>query len=334
MKHVVTEQYLDEAQVHPPEVSRHFGQAIAESLKELLNSKDSFSEVNSPYSDSPGSSAFSKAGFDYVHCHASESLFLSPRPSAEKVRWYFKKSPRAKYRQSKSYLDATQALRAHQTQIHASWVKRLLKSKTKIPQSVLEVESETPDLLIALRALGFEIAYSLNPRCSDALLKKHQIRSIHSNRLAQSMIGKFGVVAAFRTFEQQFDQKAFIEEAFHLLAPGGHLILTSRVASGFDIQVLWENAKISPIEHLNLPSVEGVKQLIKSIGFSIQELSTPGQLDVQLLEKAIRENSKLELPRWIDYFINNRDQYAKVKLQTFLQENLLSSNLRLVAKKI
>lgn len=333
MKHVVTEQYLDETQVHPPEVSLHFGQAIEASLGELLATKDSNNGVESPFSNLGGIAAFSKDGFSYTQCKSTGSLYLNPRPPAEKVRWYFQNSPRAIYRQSKSYLDSTQALRAHQTQIHASWVNRVLKANPGISQSVLEVESETPDLLLALRALGFEMAFSLDPRCSEVSLANHKLRVIRSETIPESSLGKFGVVAVLRTFEQQYDPRRFVDEIFNFLAPGGQLILTTRVASGFDIQVLWEHAKISPMEHLNLPTVEGIQKLIKSCGFSIRELSTPGQLDVQLLEKAVSENSKIELPRWVEYFLNQRDDFAKIKLQTFLQENLLSSNLRLVAQK-
>ena len=333
MKHVVTEQYLEEAQVHPPEVSKFFGEVVTESLEQLLNEIESFEKVQSPYSRKGESEAFSKGGYQYSLCKGTGSLVLNPRPSAEMVCWYFQRSPRARYRQSQSYLDATSALRAHQTQIHAGWIGRLLRSDDRIPQTVAEFESETSDLLIALKAQGFDFVHGINPRCSEALFKRHEIRIATSSDQFSSMEGKMGVVAAFRVFEQQFDPKTFIQDVHRLLSKGGHLVLTTRVASGFDIQALWENAAISPMEHMNLPTLEGLKALIEQAGFSIQELSTPGQLDVQLLERAIADNPELKLPRWIDYFIQNRDEYAKVKLQTFLQENLLSSNLRLVARK-
>ncbi len=333
MKHVVTENYLDEAQVHPPEVSEQFSLAINDSLAKLTEEKSSFVEIASPYAVSEPQAGFSKVGFNYSLCSKTGSLYLNKRPSSEQVSWYFNKSPRAKYLQSKPYIAATQALRAHQTQIHSSWVNRLLKFNQDVPKSVVEVESETPDLLISLRALGFDLAYSLNPRHSENSLDRHGIRTIVSSNLSPNILGNIGLVAAFRTFEQQHDPRTFTKEIFSILSSGGYFLLTTRVASGFDIQMLWEHAKISPLEHMNLPTVEGIKSLIEQSGFVIQELSTPGQLDVQLLEKAIKEDPTISLPRWTEYFMTNRDEYSKIKLQTFLQENLLSSNLRLVAQK-
>ena len=65
----------------------------------------------------------------------------------------------------------------------------------------------------------------------------------------------------------------------------------------------------------------------------VLEASTPGQLDAQMIERVSGETEDVELPRFLRYFLAHRDIYAKCRLQQFLQENLLSSYLRVVARR-
>jgi hypothetical protein len=50
------------------------------------------------------------------------------------------------------------------------------------------------------------------------------------------------------------------------------------------------------------------------------------------VERLVAEEG-VELPRFVRYFLGRRDQHAKQRLQQFLQQNLLSSHLRVVARK-
>jgi hypothetical protein len=108
--------------------------------------------------------------------------------------------------------------------------------------------------------------------------------------------------------------------------------VTARSGSGFDVQVLWEHADVTPLEHLNLISVEGLERAIEHSGFEIVELSTPGQLDVQVVDRARKERGTV-LPRFLDYLLAHRDALCHEKLQDFIQEQRLSSHMRLIARK-
>ena len=119
-----------------------------------------------------------------------------------------------------------------------------------------------------------------------------------------------------------------------LLAPGGLLFLTTRTCSGFDLQVLGEHAAyIFVPEHLNLLSVEGLETLTRRAGLELIELSTPGQLDLQLVQAARAADPALPLPPFIDYLLNQRDALAHEDFQAFLQKHRLSSHVRLAARK-
>ena len=82
--------------------------------------------------------------------------------------------------------------------------------------------------------------------------------------------------------------------------------------------------------HMNIFSTEGIVKLFEDLNFEIIELSTPGMLDLNILENNI---DNIELPKFIKDIILNRDSLVKEAFQEFLQRGRLSSYLRLLARK-
>jgi hypothetical protein len=111
------------------------------------------------------------------------------------------------------------------------------------------------------------------------------------------------------------------------------LRIGTRSASGFEIQLLWEEARVYPLEHINLVSVEGIRHLVEKAGFIIEELSTPGQLDLQIIERQLQSRQEFSLWRFLSYILQHRGENTKNSFQKFLQENLLSSHLQILCKK-
>jgi len=150
--------------------------------------------------------------------------------------------------------------------------------------------------------------------------------------LAQLPAASARIVAVFDSLEHEHDVAALLTEAERVLVPGGFLIVTARSGSGFDVQVLWENADVTPLEHLNLISVEGLQTALGRSGFEILEFSTPGQLDVQVVQRLRKERGAV-LPRFLEYLLSHRDAHCHEKFQDFIQEQRLSSHMRLIARK-
>jgi len=125
-----------------------------------------------------------------------------------------------------------------------------------------------------------------------------------------------------------FDPKTYITRARERLKPGGYLYITSRLGSGVDILFLREHSNIIPTENLNLFTREGMIHLLED-GFRLKELSTPGTLDVKMMLDA-------DLPSdspFLSYIKKHRKDEIVENFQEFVQKNLLSSYLVLVAHK-
>jgi SAM-dependent methyltransferase len=122
--------------------------------------------------------------------------------------------------------------------------------------------------------------------------------------------------------------RTYLQQIHSCLKPGGYIYMTSRLGSGIDILLLWEDSSIIPTEHLNLFSTEGISFLIKGL-FENVDLSTPGVLDARLL----LGSDQKKLPPFLKYLKKHRGDSIIEDFQFFLQKNLLSSYLVLLAKK-
>ena len=95
-------------------------------------------------------------------------------------------------------------------------------------------------------------------------------------------------LSAFEYLEGIFQPEILIKSIQRVLSKNGLLFLTTRCVSGFDIQILWQHSKsILPPQHVTLFSIEGMVSFLESNGFSIKELSTPGQLDLDIVSNEL-----------------------------------------------
>ena len=248
---------------------------------------------------------------------------------------YLYRSKATSYRRSDEYILTMQRRFSELAARRAEWIASLYASIPQIDQRlVVDIENQLPEYLIALKNRGVKplgiVAHSAISQ-PETQLQVDDL-NIWENvcDLEEESVCLF---SAFNILEHMANPGDFIESAYQALAPGGLLVMTTRSGSGFDIQVLWEHANVFPLEHINLISVEGMRKLLNSTGFKMLEVSTPGRLDVQIVERTLQQQGEKIIPRFVAYFLKHRDQYAREKLQHFLQENLLSSYMRVVAQK-
>jgi len=200
--------------------------------------------------------------------------------------------------------------------------------------AIVDLHSKYPAFLEALaksatfpRVIGVESRVSL-PKDGGT----YEVASgLESLAVADLSVGAF---TAFECLEREGDLESLLRHVVRLLQPGGLLFLTTITWSGFDLQVLGEHSKnLLPLTHLNLLSLEGIRRLLARHGFDIVELSTPGQLDTEIVVHAVAEDPAITLSPFVDELIRRRDEHVHRAFQEFLQEALLSSHVRVVAQK-
>ncbi len=339
MRRVVVSDDYRELEIWPSESFDRYLKITEKEVKRLLIDKDNLVDVLCPACDSDRKrKGFNKFGLEYVECMDCKTLYVSPRPTKENINNYFVESAAIGFWHSHVVKETLKGRIGHLFRPRAIWVANLTEQYFEKPVVFVDVNSMYIEFLEEIDRLNLfqnkiildpmiDIEKSLNGKKGFKLVNK-PIMKIHSTEVNAN------AVTAFAAIDRIFNPEKFLRRVKLILIDGGLLFFTTTTISGFDLQLLWENSKtIFPPDHINLLSIEGIVKLLERCGFEIIELSTPGQLDIELVKNAMQNNDELKLPRFISYFLKNRDKNAHRFFQEFLQQFKLSSHVRVAARK-
>jgi SAM-dependent methyltransferase len=257
--------------------------------------------------------AFTKDGFAYATCTQCESLYATPRPSADDLGAFRAGSEALRFWRERFLRDTADARR---TGVHAQrlrWLGALADEYLPAAETVAVAGPEAEALAGEASELG-------------------RFGAVTAFAADDAPPPEADVIGIFDGLQQLHDPRAFVAAAYDALRPGGLLLATMPAASGFDVQVLGEHsANVYFPQQINLLSVEGVERLGTDHGFELVELSTPGQLDVGIVSHALSEGAAVD--RFTRYLLTHRDDRVLRSFQEFLQQHLLSSHLRVALRK-
>ena len=331
MKHAVVSTGLHDADIRPAPLLSEFKRLSAEGAREYFADVLARVGVACRACDSRDAApSYEKQGFQYLLCLNCRSVYVSPRPSKDALDRYYETSAASRYRVEHFARETAEARRRHLLRAHAQWMSRLFdEARASSPATHLDIGSHSPTLFEELKEVGMFASHA-TLRPLPGLEEDFAAAGIAE---AGDEDG-FSVVTAFEQLEHQYSPLALFQEAFERLVPGGLFFLTTRSCSGFDLQVLGSRAPyIFVPEHLNLLSIEGLERLIEWGRFELVELSTPGQLDVELVQRVTAEDPSILLPPILETLLRKRGAEAHEDFQEFLQKHRLSSHVRVAARK-
>ncbi len=330
MKHVVVQSDLQEADIRPPELLSRFRElSIEDSARFFAESADRVAVACPACGIDAAETAFSRQTFDYRQCSACESLFVSPRPSPDRLADYYAGSRAVSYR-AEHLMRATSEARRSLLRANANWMGRLLdENGGSRSRAYGDIGTNFPVLFEEVAALGlFDRCFAIDP-----LPELAAACSAAGATVVSQPVEPLAALTLFEQLEHQFSPLATLRAGHALLAPGGMIFITTRTIMGFDLLTLWDKTPyIFVPEHLNLLSLAGLSLLFEAAGFEIIELSTPGQLDVELTRMAAAADPSIELPRFLAKLLARRPE-AHEEFQAFLQKHRLSSHVRIAARR-
>ncbi|TNE67287.1 MAG: methyltransferase domain-containing protein [Alphaproteobacteria bacterium] len=309
----------NESFVHPDGVKEELVTRRKAAEQALLSASRTFVHVDCPACGSSRCvAAFERDGYSFQSCLDCESLYMSPRPDAAKLADYYDRSDYAAFLRSDAYRDATADFRRDQARKRADKLI-VLQQKTQDAGAALALYAPKSEMLAEVLT-------------QDGVTGIDTLEAPWRTREKLHAVGGYALISAFDIFERVPDVGAELARLAGMLAVGGRIILSVRSGSGYDLLTLWQHADICPVEHMNLMTVEGISKLMEGAGFEVSELSTPGQLDLQIVER-VRAGKSLKLDRFTEYFLSRRDSFAHEEFQHFLQKSLLSSHMLVVGVK-
>lgn len=328
---------MKEAEIRPRALFDRYLELLQDDIAQFFSDRSGFVDVPCPgCGGGDGETELEKWGFPFRVCAACGSLFACPRPDPGALARYYQGSAAVRFWNTAFYRETEEARREKifrpRADLVAEWAGRLGIGRdaacVDIGAGYGIFLEEIAARGLFTRVLGIEPVHSLAEICraKGFRIVEKTVEAVESGEIGA------GVATAFEVLEHVFDPGAFLRASRRVLRPGGILVLTTLTSSGFDIQVLWEHARsVHPPLHLNFLSVEGMQRLAERCGFQVVELTTPGRLDVNIVENALAENPALAVPRFVRTLLA-REEAARAEFQAFLQRHRLSSHMRVIAR--
>lgn len=331
------ETVLREEDIRPQELLTENTRLFMEDITTILRLKDSFVKIPCPACDSQNHShLFDKKGFSFVICRDCATVFTNPRPTREQLADYYATS-----RCYKHYNDclfpATEANRREKIFIPRAKKVAGLCEKYNIPRkSLVDAGAGFGTFCEEISKMSiFESVIAVEPSQSLAETCRKRGLRVYEENIENVFLEEVSIITSFELIEHLFWPKEFILSCARLLSKGGFLYLTSPNIKGFDMAVLGErNDNIIAPNHINFFHPDSLSGLIRECGLKIVELTTPGQLDVELVGKKIesKEVTFKDQPFLRELFFSKK-KGIREDFQRFLSEHLLSSHLSVLARK-
>jgi SAM-dependent methyltransferase len=337
MRTVVLDLDVFEEDVKPQELLAEYRRLLEADMTEVVGGGLVTNSCPGCRSDQ-AEEAFTRFGMVYHRCRACQSLYVSPRPCEETLATFYREAPSAVFWRQQ-LLPATMETRvAKLFRPRAQWLLDVVDEYRPESRNAVAVGYHNDLLieqLVQQESQLFDIVVTNS--IADIEFADKDIPGVTLQPLAVAELDQLqpaDLFLAFDILDRCVDPDLLFAQAAKVVAPGGLLLATTTLGSGFDIQVLWERADgVYPPERLNLLSVEGLTELFERHGFEALEFSTPGMFDVDSVRHEMDLNPEGELPRFIRYLIEHRGEDAWEALQEYLQRFRLSSFGRVALRK-
>lgn len=330
---------MNEKEIRPDKLEKKCAVLFEKDLKKFFKNDRNFIKVNCPACDSVKyKKEFKKNIFKFCRCSKCDTLFINPRPTSEQLSEFYTNGQAVSF-WSNYVFPATEKIRIKNIFIpRAQLIAKLLrKHHVKYINSAVDVGAGYGTFLDVARRLKLAKKFiAIEPAGESAKKCEERGFEVIKNMVEDINIeDRFDLVVNFELIEHLFDPKLFVQHCGKLLRKDGIFIVTTPNIAGFDLSVLGIiSDNISGPTHLNYFNLSSLSHLLEKNGFEVLETLTPGELDVDIVKNKMNSGKfdDNKLPFFAKLIKRNQDNFNE-KLQKLLQDNKLSSNMMIIARK-
>lgn len=293
--------------------------------------------INCPACNNVGQFSFSKNGFNYDECESCFTLFVNPRPVTEAFNQYYTEAPSVEYWASTFYKETEESRRELLWKPKAKLIKGTIDHwiNTDEAYTIVDIGGGYGIFAEEIKALTNSSPIVIEPGPSLANICREKgfivVEKFLESVLSSDLPDTRKIFVSFELFEHLHSPEEFLVNLSKIMSPDDLFIFTTLSGTGADISVLWENSKsVSPPHHLNFFNPKSIPILLKRLGLNTLDISTPGKLDVDIMN-----NSKEFITdRFWRRFLDMATENHKSIIQKTLEETCFSSHIMVTCSKI
>jgi len=328
-----------EGEIRKDSHRNYFFTVIEEDIDNLINPfRKQFKFVHCPNCASSNVyKDFQKGQFSYYRCSVCDTLYVNPRPPINALNNFYLKS-KAVAASTQSLLDNEEGRKKHVFTPRAKQILQFFKSIGRVEGRVIEIGCSVGSFLDVLKKRSRFQVEGIDPSESAHKIAAKKRLKVHKTTLEKfdPAGSKYDIAISLETIEHIFSPQAFLLKINRLLKKGGFIVFTTPNLHGFDTLALEKYYKnIHAPCHLNYFNVDTIDSLLTRSGFKIIEKRTPGVLDIEIVRKQIGEGACPQpTSAFVRHLVSGTSPEIQANFQKFLQDNRLSGNMLVFARKV
>ena len=311
-----------------------------EDVKILLERSNEFVTVNCPACSGTFSHfKFKKNGFNFVECTDCATVFVNLRPTESMLSEFYSASKSIQHWSNSIFPESDKARYTEIAVPRAEIVINACKKYASSSRIALDIGAGFGSLCSALkthdyfeRVVALELSADAVRSCRE---REIDVIEKSAEEITSLDIQGVDVITNFELIEHLFDPRSFLTSCFNILERNGLVVLSTPNILGFDLMTLGPlSENIDAPNHINYFNISSLSSLLKSVGFDVLDVFTPGLLDAEIVRNQILQGS-LNIdgqPFLSEILIKNWLKMGQV-FQRFLMENGMSSHMVAIARK-
>jgi hypothetical protein len=337
VKTVVSVQEIAELEIKPSSEVAEWRRLVAAEIAIRWGDRSGWISVPCPACGSAAAHpAFEHLGIAYAECAECGTLYAPRRPDELALRAWYRESAPVRFWRERLLPASAMARQEKIVRPRADWVLDGIAEYVPQARRLVDLSPHGRPLLDAIAegapVLTELVAAGVTADLDGVAAERVQVRP--ANVVDLPALGPADVVVAVDVIERAADPHALVNALSRLMAVGGVVFATFPVASGFEVQALWERSPtVLPPDKLTLPTVDGLMRMFPAPAWEVLELSTPGMFDVETVRRSIAADPMGPWPRVVRALVERTDTMGRDAFVEFLQARRLTSFARLVARR-
>ena len=327
---------MKENEIRPTRLRKKVEELFKKDAKDLLSHRKKFIEVKCPACGSgKREEAFMKRGYRFRKCKKCRTYYISPRPKPELLRVYYSTSRASRFWQDYIFPQSRKVR-----------IEKIFKPRADLIFGLAQKYSIGNDLLIDVGAGAGFFGEEMRKRSffkKIVLIEPGPIK-IEGDDVIDVINDAFenvnlnlkpDIITNFELIEHLFSPMDFLRKVHSLMKKESFFIFTTPNMEGFELFTVFDKSpNVAGPDHLNYFNIDSIRLLLERTGFKDIEVTTPGELDADIVRNKHNEGL-IDLrndPFLYHMLIKSGDKFIE-SFQGFLKNNKLSSNMLVLAKK-
>lgn len=328
---------MRENDIRPDDLMAENDRLHAHDLQWLIARQADFIQVACPACgrNSP-EPCWEKDGFHYARCGACGTGYLNPRPAPALLADYYQRAENYRFWREVVFPRSESARRERIVRPRVDRILEICRREGVGQGTLVEIGAGFGTFCAEMAERRvFERVIAVEPTPPNAAACRDRgIQVIEASVEQADLPAEADLVVSFEVIEHLFDPRGFLYACRRILRPGGLLVVTCPNILGFDVMTLGSVSQVVDPEHLNYFHPQSLSDLVHSCGFSVLEVTTPGQLDAEIVRKRSQARLfDLSAQPFLRHLLLDEWERLGEAFQRFLSENRLSSHLWIVGRR-